>query len=113
MFCCCPTVLVALLALADSSKPAKLQEAVADSLCALAAQDWTRTQLIDAGDRSAVTAAPPVLHAYPHVPMQHTELLQQFQAVNPGSIHCLASSCKSRHVSTLSLHVSHSKFWVH
>lgn len=51
LLCFCLTVLLALLALADSSKPAKLQEAVADSLCALAAQDWARQQLIDAGDR--------------------------------------------------------------
>lgn len=42
-------VLPCLLALADTSKPAKLQEAVADGLCALASHDWARTQLINAG----------------------------------------------------------------
>jgi hypothetical protein len=62
MCCCtCPAVLVSLLALADSSKPAKLQEAVADSLCALAAQDWTRTQLIDAGETADLACAPVLL----------------------------------------------------
>jgi hypothetical protein len=44
-----PAVLPCLLALADSSKPAKLQEAVADGLCALASQDWAQKQLVEAG----------------------------------------------------------------
>lgn len=52
---CCATVLLCavlpcLLALADPQKPAKLQEAVADGLCALASQDWARQQLRDAGE---------------------------------------------------------------
>eukprot|EP00878_Enallax_costatus_P004742 GHUV01004991.1.p1 GENE.GHUV01004991.1~~GHUV01004991.1.p1 ORF type:complete len:283 (+),score=82.35 GHUV01004991.1:334-1182(+) len=44
-----PQALSALLLLADAAQPANLQEAVADCLCALAAHEWTRQQLIEAG----------------------------------------------------------------
>ncbi|KAF6262957.1 armadillo-type protein [Scenedesmus sp. NREL 46B-D3] len=49
-----PQVLPCLLMLADGSQPAKLQEAVADCLCALASKDWAKQQLCTAG---AATAA--------------------------------------------------------
>lgn len=41
--------LSSLLLLADSQQPSKLQEAVADGLCALASKEWAREQLYAAG----------------------------------------------------------------
>jgi hypothetical protein len=43
-------VLPCLLGLADKQQPAKLQEAVADCMCALASNDWAQQQLCDAGE---------------------------------------------------------------
>eukprot|EP00882_Tetradesmus_deserticola_P016685 GHRQ01017834.1.p2 GENE.GHRQ01017834.1~~GHRQ01017834.1.p2 ORF type:complete len:145 (+),score=68.12 GHRQ01017834.1:952-1386(+) len=53
-----PQVLPCLLSLAGSSQPVKLQEAVADCLCALASNNWAKQQLCTAG---GVTAASSML----------------------------------------------------
>ncbi|WIA38506.1 hypothetical protein OEZ86_001828 [Tetradesmus obliquus] len=54
-----PAVLPCLLCLVAPQQPAKLQEAVADCLCALASQDWAKQGLRAAG---AVTAASGLLN---------------------------------------------------
>lgn len=44
--------LTALLSLADATQAARLQEAVADCLCALASHEGTREKLAEAGNNT-------------------------------------------------------------
>jgi hypothetical protein len=49
-----PAALPCLLGLAGASQPVKLQEAVADCLCALASNEWAKQQLCAAGGACSI-----------------------------------------------------------